>query len=285
MKFDRKNIKLPIKDIERVWDILENFDIRLISIQIENINPEVQVGLILGESETIHMGEPFKYMFSPPYNRFIDNINRVMMFYPKAIKEFDINATPVDLCIIYQKQAFIIFLINSLEVYLSKTFKKITNILRIDHPDSDYIMQFIEKYGSISKYNKYYSEEREPTFVSEFLTKRLYFQQKDTTRDCFKFVYIDLPELAPRLWQKIFSKRDSYMQLRHKIIHGDRPSLNDIEEKYTIENIEIILFDIVQFVYLIEEQRFLKYPCEEEELDFIQRFKEIEMGKSNMDKK
>ncbi len=273
MKINGQNIQLPIKDIKRVWDILENFNIRPINIQIEDINPEVQVGLTLGESETIHMGEPFKYMFSPPYNRFIDNINRVMAFYPKAIKKFDINATPVNLSIIYQRQAFIIFLINSLEVYLSKTFKKTTSILRIDYPDSDYIIQFIEKYGSISKYNEYYSEKSEPAFLSEFLTKRLYFQQKDTTRDCFKFVYIDLPELAPRLWQKIFSKRDSYMQLRHEIIHGDRPSLNDIEEKYTIENIERILFDIVQFVYLIEEQRFLKYPREEEQLDFIQRLR------------
>ncbi len=273
MRINGENIQLPIKNIGEIWEKLKDFDLRPISVQIKDINPEVHSGLILGENETINMGEPFMYMYSPPYVRFIENINRVMAFYPESIREFDIHGTPVNINIIYQRQAFIVFLINSLEVYLSKTFKKITSILRIDQPNSEYIIQFIEKYGSITRYNEYYNEECGPAFVKQFIHKRLYFQQKDTTRDCYKFVYIDLPELAPRLWQKIFSKRDSYMQLRHEIIHGERPSLNEMKEKCTIEVIETALFDIVQFVYLIEEQRFLKYPSIEEQTDTIQRLR------------
>ena len=273
MMINGQNIQLPIKDLERVWNLLGNFDIRPITVQIEDINTEIQVGLNLEENEMINMGEPFLFMLSPPFNRFIDNINRVMSFYPRAIEDFDVNATPLDLSIIYQRQAFVIFLINSLEVYLSMTFRQTASKLRIDDPDSDNIIQFIEKYGLKNKYNEYYRQENEHAFLSKFIKKRLYFQQKDTTRDCFRIINIDLIRLAPRLWQEIFAKRNSIMQLRHKIIHGDRPSLKDIEEDYTIENIEKALFTIIQLVYKIEEQRFQLYPSIEEQADFIQSLK------------
>jgi len=233
-------------------------------------NIEMIKGDFPDEGVSINMGPPFQFMLSPPFNRFIENINRVMAFYPQAIKDFNIKVAPIDLKIIYDRQVFLIFLINSLEVYLSSTFKLITSMLRIDDPNSDFIINFIKKYGSIEKYNEYFRKESKLVFVSEFITKRIYFQQRDVCKECFKFVDIDIPRLDSRLWQKIFSKKDSYMQLRHKIIHGDRPSIEEINEIYSIDSLESALFDIVKFIYLIEEQRFLKYKCVEENSNFIQ---------------
>jgi hypothetical protein len=274
MNIKGQEIEIPIKDIQVIWNVLKLLDIRPISVQLENVNPEIQVGLTLGEKEVINMGEPFPFMLSPSYAKFIDNINRVMSFYLRAIEQFEVNTKPVDLSIIYQRQSFIVFLINSLEVYLSMTFRQTTDILRIDDPNSDFIIDFIAKYGNIKKYNEYYGQENKPAFASKFIKRRLYFQQKDTTRDCFRFINISLPQLAPRLWQDIFSKSDdSYMQLRHKIIHGARPSFEEIENIYTIKKIESALFSIAHFVYLIESQRFQLYPRIEEKADFIQRLR------------
>ncbi len=262
-----------LKDLNKVWEVLKKYEIRPVTVQIEDLRNVKQIKgdfQDVEDEEVINMGSPFKFMFSPSFIRVVANLNRVMAFYPQIIKDFDIKSTPIDLKIIYDRQVFLIFLINSLEVYLSSTFNMITSILRIDVPKSDFIIKFIKKYGSIEKYNAYFKEEYEPTFVSRFLTKRIYFQQKDACRECFRFVYIDLPGLDSRLWQKIFSKKDSYMHLRHIIIHGDRPSVKEINDIYSIDSLENALFDIVQFIYLIEEKRFLKYKSIEENSDFIQ---------------
>lgn len=260
-----------LKKINKVWEVLKKYDIRPVTVQLEDFrNIEITKGDFSKEGEVISIDHKFQFMMSIPFLRFIENVNRVMAFYPQAIKDFNIKATPIDLKIIYDRQVFLIFLINSLEVYLSSTFKIISSILQINDPKSDIIIKFIKKYGSIEKYNKYFEEEKETTFVSKFLTRRLYFQQKDACRECFKFVDIDLPRLDSKLWQKIFSKKDSYMELRHKIIHGDRPSVEEMNEIYSIESLERALFDIVHFVYTIEEQRFLKYKCKGENSNFIQ---------------
>lgn len=259
-----------LKDTNKVWDVINEYDIRPITVRLRHYqNLDMRVGLT-EESEEITIGPPFQFMYSPPFLRFIDNINRVMTFYPQAIKDFNIKTTPIDLKIIYDRQVFLIFLINSLEVYLSSTFEIITNILRVDDPNSEFIIKFIKKYGSIEKYNDYFEEEKETAFVSRFLTKRISFQQKDVCRECFRFVDIYLPGLDSKLWQKIYSKKDGYMQLRHNIIHGDRPSVKEINEIYGINSLESALFDIVRFVYLIEEQRFFKYKTIEEHSDIIQ---------------
>jgi hypothetical protein len=63
------------------------------------------------------------------------------------------------------------------------------------------------------------------------------------------------------------------MELRHKIIHGERPSVKEIDETYGIIYLENALIDIVRFVYLIEEQRFLKYKRIEENSDFLKSLK------------
>lgn len=263
-----------LKNIKKVWEVLKKYDIRPVTVQIEDFrNVRMIKGEFPKEGESTQMGSPFQFMFSPPFLGFIANINRVMAFYPQIIKDFHINAKPIDLKIIYDRQVFLIFLINSLEVYLSSTFILTTDILRVDNPKSELIIKFIKKYGSIEKYNEFYKDEYKPEFVSKFLTKRIYFQQKDACRECFKFININLFELDPKLWQKIFSKNDSYMDLRHKIIHGGRPAVKEINEIFGINYLENALIDIVRFVYLIEEQRFLKYKRIEENSDFLQSLK------------
>jgi len=67
-----------------------------------------------------------------------------MSIETQVIKKFDINATPVDLSIMYQRQVFVIFLINSLEEYLSKIFKKIISILQI--PKASHIIIITDAY-------------------------------------------------------------------------------------------------------------------------------------------
>jgi hypothetical protein len=163
-----------LKNIEKVWEVLKKYDIRLVTVQIDDFRT---IKMIKGEfqngGESIQMGPPFRFMFSPPFVKFIANINRVMVFYPQIIKDFNITAKPIDLKIIYDRQVFLIFLINSLEVYLSSTFKLTTNILRVDNPKSELIIKFVKKYGSIEKYNEFYKDGYKPEFVSKFLTKRI----------------------------------------------------------------------------------------------------------------
>ena len=263
------------KDKNKVWELLEYFDIRPVKVQLEDLQNRVKpVGIFANECEVVDMGAPFLFMFSPPYNRFIENLNRVMAFYPQANKDFNINNTPINLNIIYDRQVFLIFLINSLEVFLSSTFRNVSSILLITDHKSEKVIKFIKKYGSIEKYNKYFNENKDIPFLSEFLTKIIYFQQKDTCRECYRLINIDLPKLDSILWQKIFSKEpDSYMQVRHQIIHGSRPSVKDINQIYSIEFLENALFDIVRFTYLIEKQRFLKYKDKAELADFIQELR------------
>ncbi len=97
------------------------------------------------------------------------------------------------------------------------------------------------------------------------------FQEKDTTRDCFRFVDIEVTELETRLWRSVFAKKGSNIQLRHEIIHGDQLPLEDIEKYYNVDTIEKILIEITKFVYLIEEERFNKYKYSEEHAIFLEK--------------
>ena len=87
------------------------------------------------------------------------------------------------------------------------------------------------------------------------------FQNKDKCRVAFQLISIDLLGLDELFWHKIFDNEDtSYLQARHRIIHGSMPNIESLEDECSVDFIERALLDIVNYVYFIEEKRFELYP-------------------------
>jgi len=64
-----------LKNVKKVWKVLNDYDIRPVTVQIEDFrNARPIRGNIPEEGESINMGRPFKFMLSPPFLKFIAKI-------------------------------------------------------------------------------------------------------------------------------------------------------------------------------------------------------------------
>jgi len=89
---------------------------------------------------------------------------------------------------------------------------------------------------------------------------QLSFQEKDIVRCAFQLLNIDLSNLFPILWQRIFSNEpSSYIKLRNTIIHiGARGSLFGPE--IDLSTVESCYRDIAEFIYSIDKQLMEDFP-------------------------
>lgn len=66
--------------------------------------------------------------------------------------------------------------------------------------------------------------------------------------------------MCPKLHERIFSKNEySYMEIRHRIIHGGYTPSGYKFEQIEIETVEKCMIDITKFNYLIDKHIVEKY--------------------------
>ena len=90
--------------------------------------------------------------------------------------------------------------------------------------------------------------------------KKISFQEKETVAYAFKLLNIDLANLFPVLWQKIFADEgSSYIKLRNTIIHsGAKGSLFGPE--IDLSTVESCYKNIAEFIYNIDKKLIDEFP-------------------------
>jgi len=239
-----------IENEEEIWDLLNKFNVNKLSFTYNKNN-------------TLIIKSTFnKFAFSYTHVKFVENINRVMTFYPKIIEKMK----PTDISERIEKYLyrsnFLILLINSLEVYLDMVFRWASEFLFIRDLNKKKFIKFIKKFWIRDNFfNKLIEKDNLEIKLTEILPERMDFQNKDKCKVAFQLLNIDLPGLYEDFWHNIFDNEDtSYMQTRHRIIHGEMPNFENLNNECSVDFVERALLDIVNYVYFIEEKRFELYP-------------------------
>lgn len=239
-----------IENEVEMWNLLNKFNIDKLSYNYD------RSGKLIIKS-TFN-----KFAFSQTHTKFREHINRVMMFYPKIIeKKISTDISERIERYLYRSN-FLIMLINSLEIYLDMVFRWASKFSYIRDLDKRVLIKFIKKFWIRDNFfNKLIEKDNLDIILTEILPKRMDFQNKDKCRIAFQLIHIDLPGLCEDFWHNIFDNEEtSYLQARHKVIHGLMPNIENLEEECSVDFIERALLDIVNYVYFIEEWRFELYP-------------------------
>ena len=253
-----------IENEEEVWNLLSKFNVNKISFKYDK-----RFKLIT------EFGSMNRYMFSFTHLKFVEHINRVMMFYSQIIKKKNLIDISDKIEQYLYRSNFLILLINSLEVYLDMVFRWASKFLFIRDLNKKVFIKFIKTFWIRDNFfDKLIEKNNLEIVLTEILPDRMDFQNKDKCKVAYQLINIDLPNLYNRFWQNIFSNEDtSYMQSRHKIIHGEMPNIESIESECSVDFVERALLDIVNYVFFIEEKRLELYPDPLE----VEFFKAIEL--------
>lgn len=239
-----------IENEEEIWNLLNRFNVNKLSFKFN------KSGKLIIES-TFN-----KFAFSYTHVKFVENINRVMMFYPKIIESKKTLEISERIEQYLYRSNFLILLINSLEIYLDMVFRWASKFLYIRDLNKEVFIRFIKKFSIRDNFfNKLIEKDNLDIVLTEILPERMDFQNKDKSRIAFQLININLPGLYEEFWHNIFDNEEtSYMQARHRIIHGEMPNFENLESECSIDFIEQALLDIVNYVFFIEEKRFELYP-------------------------
>lgn len=239
-----------IENEEEIWYLLNKFNVNKLSFTYNKNNK-----LIIESTFN-------KFAFSYTHIKFVENINRVMMFYPKIIEKMKPTDISENIEKYLYRSSFLILLINSLEVYLDMVFRWASKFLFIRDLNKKIFIKFIKKFRIRDNFfNKLIEKDNLEIILTEILPERMNFQNKDKCKVAFQLLNIDLPGLYEDFWHNIFDNEDtSYMLTRHRIIHGEMPNFENLNNECSIDFVEEALLVIVNYVYFIEEKRFELYP-------------------------
>ncbi len=205
------------------------------------------------------------------FPNFILNFNRALSIYPDIIQ--NVKNNPIKFTFLCEN--VIVNLITAIEDYLRTAFMTIAYITTMEDLFFRYGKNGFNEIGEVDKFNKRIRKLRVNLRLSydniDLLRnvklyallppiRQLSFQEKNIVRCAYQLLNIELSELFPTLWQKIFSdESSSYSQLRHKIIHsGAKGSLFGPE--IDLSTVEACYKDIAEFVYNIDKKLVKEFP-------------------------
>lgn len=215
--------------------------------------------------------EKIEDRYTIAFSNFILNFNRAFSIYPNIIQDVEDDSIKFSfLC-----ETAIVRLITSIEDYLRTAFITIAEKKTMEDLFFRYGKKGFSELGMVKKFNKWLNKLRINIKLDynniDFLRNvKLYailppihqilFQEKETVRCAFKLLNINLPNLFPILWQRIFSNDpSSYIKLRNTIIHsGAKGSLFGPEISLTI--VESSYKDIAEFIYKTDKQLIKVFP-------------------------
>lgn len=245
-----------IKDKEKFWEFLRNYGIGKIKYKKET--PPFEFEIL-----------PLNKVDSYEYDDFVFNINHVMIIYEELINTEKLIESKVNLRHQLLCEIILTLLITSLEVFLTNTFESLSIVNLIENLDKSKLVDFVKEFNVEKKFFNALKEKGDLQIqLVNIIPERLDLQQKDKSKIAFTLVGIDLPKLEHELWKKNFARKEakSYIQIRHRIVHrGVSRLLRDRKQALDLDFIETAIFDIVKFVYQIENERNLRYASEVEE--------------------
>ncbi|MFW9881173.1 MAG: hypothetical protein ACFFG0_49550 [Candidatus Thorarchaeota archaeon] len=240
-----------IENEDEIWDLLKKFNVNKLSFTYD------KKGKLMTKVGSIN-----RFMFSYTYTKFIEHINRVMIIYPKIIEKKSTTEIPERIEQYLYRSNFLILLINSLETYLDMVFRWSTKFLFIRDLNKKNFIKFIKSFRIRDNFfDKLIEKDNLNIVLTDILSERMDFQNKDKCKVAYNLINIDLPGLYEDFWHNIFDNEPtSYMQTRHRIIHDVMPDIKNIDSECSIDFVERALLDIVNYVFFIEEKRLELYP-------------------------
>jgi len=195
------------------------------------------------------------------FDKFVFAFNRVLLFYQDFIDYMRRDELKYKiLC-----ENSIILLITSLETYLRDIFEMLSYHRKIEDIDRQLLEKFIKKFRIGRSLDVNHYNLLKPCKLYSFLKQKikngkLDFLRKGNAKIAFKLFDINLYELDRVLWEKVFTNRDCWLELRHSIIHsgGDRTVYQF--GSMDISKVEKCMEDIAHFIHLLEKEAIEKYP-------------------------
>lgn len=195
---------------------------------------------------------------SHAFDEFIFNFNRILSIYSEILES---KQKKDDFKYYAFCQTAIILAISSLEVYLTTLFfhfSKLISVENIKYKDYQKLLNTF-RLGINNAETNYKALGKIRIFF--LLPERLNLQRPDNLKIVFKLFDINIQSMCPKLHVRIFSdNEDSYMKIRHRIIHGRYTPLGSKFEQIEIETVENCMIDITKFNYLIDKHIVEKYP-------------------------
>jgi hypothetical protein len=221
-----------ISNTEEMWKSLNQYKI-------------VKLFRIKAERGVLHYTIISKGNYSRQFETVIIGYNRVMVLYEEMVKNYPIDEPKIELL----GQSGIILLITTLESYLERVFYKLCRLYKVRDIDEKTFKKFLNKFNL--KFNYDYSELGDIS-LSNFIPERLSFQDKRSCKEAFLLFNLKISEIDKQLWDRIYADKESYMNIRHGIIHaGPEYTLYKINH-IDISYFEKIMFDCANFLSLID---------------------------------
>lgn len=248
-----------INDEIRFRDILRNYNI----VKITELKHK--------QGSLFYAYEKIEDRHTSAFPNFLLNFNRAFSLYSDIIQNSEIN--PIKFTFLCEN--VIVNLITAIEEYLRSAFMIIAYKNTIEDLFFRYGENGFKEPKAVYKFNKQIRKLRANIRLSydniDLLRNvklyallpfhlQLSFQEKDIVRCAFQLLNIDLSNLFPILWKKIFSNEpSSYIKLRNTIIHsGARGSLFGPE--IDLSTVESCYRDIAEFIYSIDKQLMEDFP-------------------------
>ena len=217
------------------------------------------------EGSLFYTYEKIEDKHSLVFPNFILNFNRALSIYPDIIQNIESN----QIKFYFLCENVIVNLITAIEDYLRSAFMTIAYISTLEDLFFRYGNNGFNEIGEVKKFNNRIKRLRVNLRLNydniDLLRnvklyallppiRQLSFQEKDIVRCAFQLLNIELSDLFPTLWQKIFSdESSSYKWLRNRIIHsGAKGSLFGPE--IDLSTVESCYRDIAKFVYNIDKK-------------------------------
>ncbi len=248
-----------INDENRFRDILKKYNI----VNITELKHE--------PGALFYILERIEARHTLAFPNFILNFNRAFSIYPDIIH----NAVRNPIKFSFLCENVIVNLITSIEDYLRSAFMTIASKNTLEDLFFRYGENGFNEPGMVKSFNTHISKLRVNIRLDynniDLLRKvklyallppilQLSFQKKEIVKRAFQLLSIDLPNLFPTLWLRIFSDEpSSYLKLRNKIIHsGAKGSLSGPE--IDLSTVESCYRDIAEFIHCIDKRLIEVFP-------------------------
>ena len=248
-----------INDEIRFRDILRNYNI----VKITELKHK--------KGSLFYTYEKIEDRHTSAFPNFVLNFNRAFSLYSDIIKNSESN--PIKFTFLCEN--VIVNLITAIEDYLRSAFMIIAYKNTLEDLFFRYGENGFKEEKAVYKFNKQIRKLRVNIRLNydniDLLRnvklyallpphRQLSFQEKDIVRCAFQLLNIDLSNLFPILWKRIFSNEpSSYIKLRNTIIHrGAKGSLFGPE--IDLATVESCYRDIAEFIYSIDKQLMEDFP-------------------------
>ena len=207
----------------------------------------VKLSKIKYERGLLHYRIISKGNYTEQFETVIFGFYRVMILYEEMVKIYPLDEPKIELL----GQSGFILLITTLEAYLNRIFHGLCKLLKVRDVKEEAFRKYLNKFNLKFKYS--YSELEEIS-LSNFIPERISFQDKRSCIKAFLLFDINISEIDKQLWEKIYSKDQGYMNIRHGIIHrGPEYGLYKIN-RIDINFFEETLVDIANLLSQIDDE-------------------------------